>query len=633
MEGAARYALAPPAARRPAADEEEGEGEIRIVNAREHNLKSLDVAIPRGRLTVVTGVSGSGKSTLAFDILFSEGQRRYLESLNAYARSIVQPAGRPEVDAVTGIPPTVAIEQRLSRGGRKSTVATTTEVWHFLRLLYVKLGIQHCIHDGAPVRPQSAASIVAQLLRDHAGAARRPARAAGRRPQGRLHRPRQVGQGARPHPPARRRRVPAGRPVPAPRPLPRAHRRAAGGRRRRRRRRRGRGDAALAGRAHRRGRQGRRPPARAARRAARGDGGRRRGDRRRRHRARLLDAPRLPGLRHQLSRARPAHVQLQQPPRLVRQLRRHRAGDHARAARRARRLGAGRGREEARPPRAAFPLRRGRAGGRLRRGPLPRLPRHPAQPGVARGALRGRVDRRRRQALGRRRAPLGRGAAAGRPRRRDRPRRGERDPLAARLPGAGGPRLPHARPRGADALGRRGAAHPPRGAARQQPAGRVLRARRADHRPASARQRGAARRPRHAEGQGQHAGRRRARRGHHPPRRPRHRHRPRRRQARRPAGRRGHGGRAGAAPRLAHRPLPGAADGAPAAAAPPGGARRRGRRRPGAAAARAPRCTTCRRSTCACRSAGWSPSPASAARASRRSPATCCSPTCTPPSP
>jgi excinuclease ABC subunit A len=142
---------------------------IRIVNAREHNLKSMDVDIPRGKFSVVTGVSGSGKSTLAFDILFNEGQRRYLESLNAYARSIVQPAGRPEVDAVYGIPPTVAIEQRLSRGGRKSTVATTTEVWHFLRLLYVKVGLQHCPKDGSPVKPQSAESIAAQLLRDHKG--------------------------------------------------------------------------------------------------------------------------------------------------------------------------------------------------------------------------------------------------------------------------------------------------------------------------------------------------------------------------------------------------------------------------------------------------------------------------------
>jgi excinuclease ABC subunit A len=142
---------------------------IRIVNAREHNLKGVNVDIPRGKFNVVTGVSGSGKSTLAFDILFNEGQRRYLESLNAYARSIVQPAGRPEVDAVWGIPPTVAIEQRLSRGGRKSTVATTTEVWHFLRLLYVKLGVQHCVHDGAPVKPQSVESIAAQLMRDYRG--------------------------------------------------------------------------------------------------------------------------------------------------------------------------------------------------------------------------------------------------------------------------------------------------------------------------------------------------------------------------------------------------------------------------------------------------------------------------------
>jgi excinuclease ABC subunit A len=142
---------------------------IRIVNAREHNLKGVHVSIPRGKFSVVTGVSGSGKSTLAFDILFNEGQRRYLESLNAYARSIVQPAGRPEVDAVLGIPPTVAIEQRLSRGGRRSTVATVTEVWHFMRLLWVKLGIGHCVKDGTPVAPQSAQSIAAQLLTQHRG--------------------------------------------------------------------------------------------------------------------------------------------------------------------------------------------------------------------------------------------------------------------------------------------------------------------------------------------------------------------------------------------------------------------------------------------------------------------------------
>jgi len=145
------------------------ENSIQIINAREHNLKSLSVNIPRGKFTVVTGVSGSGKSTLAFDILFNEGQRRYLESLNAYARSIVQPAGRPEVDAVYGIPPTVAIEQRLSRGGRKSTVGTTTEVWHFLRLLFVKLGTQHCIHDGTKVAPQTPEKIAAQLMKNFRG--------------------------------------------------------------------------------------------------------------------------------------------------------------------------------------------------------------------------------------------------------------------------------------------------------------------------------------------------------------------------------------------------------------------------------------------------------------------------------
>jgi excinuclease ABC subunit A len=142
---------------------------IRIHNAREHNLKNIDVSIPRERFTVVTGVSGSGKSTLAFDILFAEGQRRYLESLNAYARQFVQPASRPDVDAIFGIPPTVAIEQRASRGGRKSTVATLTEVYHFLRLLYVKVGTQYCPDHDAPIAPQSEQAIAAKLLRDYAG--------------------------------------------------------------------------------------------------------------------------------------------------------------------------------------------------------------------------------------------------------------------------------------------------------------------------------------------------------------------------------------------------------------------------------------------------------------------------------
>jgi excinuclease ABC subunit A len=143
--------------------------EISILHAREHNLKGIDAHIPRGRFTVITGVSGSGKSTVAFDILFAEGQRRYLESINAYARQFVQPAARPEVDAVTGVPPTVAIEQRTSRGGRKSTVATQTEIAHFLRLLYVKLGTQYCPDCAVPIRPQTPEAIAAAVLRRHRG--------------------------------------------------------------------------------------------------------------------------------------------------------------------------------------------------------------------------------------------------------------------------------------------------------------------------------------------------------------------------------------------------------------------------------------------------------------------------------
>ena len=142
---------------------------IRIVGAREHNLQSLDVAIPRGKFTVITGVSGSGKSTLAFDVLFNEGQRRYLESLNAYARQFVEPASRADCDAVIGVPPTVAIEQRTSRGGHKSTVATLTEIHHFLRLLFTKVGVQHCPDCAIPIRPQTPEAIRERLLDERFG--------------------------------------------------------------------------------------------------------------------------------------------------------------------------------------------------------------------------------------------------------------------------------------------------------------------------------------------------------------------------------------------------------------------------------------------------------------------------------
>ena len=401
---------------------------IRIVNAHEHNLKNLSVDIPRGKFSVITGVSGSGKSTLAFDILFNEGQRRYLESLNAYARSIVQPAGRPEVDAVYGIPPTVAIEQRLSRGGRKSTVATTTEVWHFLRLLWVKLGL-------AALRARRRAGAAAER-REHCRAAaarpprpaRGPAGAAGGGAQGRLHRPGQVGQGARPHAPARRRRVPEARPLAAAGPLQGAHAGAAGGRH---------GDHARErGRAARRavqgagGRQGRDAPAASAGRPGRGDGvgaehgGHRRGEG-------VLHQARLPGVRHQLPRAGPAHVLLQQQARLVHDLRRHRSGADARAAQGLRRFEA---RRRPEGPRAELSFGRGRSR-RRRRCAVPRLPRHAAESELAPGQLRWPSHQRGRSTVGGPGARVGREPDARRPpvgaRDRHRPRCHHRDRRAA----------------------------------------------------------------------------------------------------------------------------------------------------------------------------------------------------------
>ena len=157
------------AAEEPGAANPASSASIQVRGAREHNLRNIDVSIPRNCFTVVTGVSGSGKSTLAFDLVFAEGQRRYLESLNAYARQFVEPAARADVDAIFGIPPTVAIEQRTSRGGRKSTVATLTEIHHFLRLLFMKLGTQYCPKCDVAIEPQSVEAIAARIVRDYRG--------------------------------------------------------------------------------------------------------------------------------------------------------------------------------------------------------------------------------------------------------------------------------------------------------------------------------------------------------------------------------------------------------------------------------------------------------------------------------
>ena len=140
-----------------------GSEAIEIHGAREHNLKNISLTIPRDEMVVITGLSGSGKSTLAFDILFAEGQRRFLDSMSPYARQFVQQLEKPDVDQIDGLPPSVAIEQRITRGGGKSTVATITEIHQFLRLLYAKLGTQHCPDCHVPVAKSSLTAIADEL--------------------------------------------------------------------------------------------------------------------------------------------------------------------------------------------------------------------------------------------------------------------------------------------------------------------------------------------------------------------------------------------------------------------------------------------------------------------------------------
>ena len=139
---------------------------ISLRGARHHNLKNVSLDIPRDKLVVISGLSGSGKSTLAFDILFAEGQRRFLDSMSAYARQFAEQLEKPEIDQLQGLPPTVAIEQRVSQGGGKSTVATVTELWNFIRLLYSKLGTLYCPGCEIPVEKQSLTAIE-NAIRSH----------------------------------------------------------------------------------------------------------------------------------------------------------------------------------------------------------------------------------------------------------------------------------------------------------------------------------------------------------------------------------------------------------------------------------------------------------------------------------
>src|SRR6187399_1969319 len=137
---------------------------IKIVGARQHNLKNLNVEIPREQLVVVTGLSGSGKSSLAFDTLYAEGQRRYVESLSAYARQFLDQMQKPDVDFIEGLSPAIAIEQRSSGGNPRSTIATTTEIYDYLRLLYSSVGQPHDPQTGVPIRRLTAQDIVDRIL-------------------------------------------------------------------------------------------------------------------------------------------------------------------------------------------------------------------------------------------------------------------------------------------------------------------------------------------------------------------------------------------------------------------------------------------------------------------------------------
>src|SRR5512136_2712922 len=137
---------------------------IRIRGAREHNLKGISLEIPRDALVVVTGVSGSGKSSLAFDTLYAEGQRRYVESLSAYARQFLEQLDKPDVDAIEGLSPAISIEQRTASANPRSTVGTVTEIYDYLRLLFARIGKPHCPQCGLEIAPQTTPKIIDQIL-------------------------------------------------------------------------------------------------------------------------------------------------------------------------------------------------------------------------------------------------------------------------------------------------------------------------------------------------------------------------------------------------------------------------------------------------------------------------------------
>src|SRR5499426_1301162 len=142
---------------------------IRIRGAREHNLKNVDVDLPRDSLLVITGLSGSGKSSLAFDTIYAEGQRRYVESLSAYARQFLELMQKPDVESIEGLSPAISIEQKTTSRNPRSTVGTVTEIYDYLRLLFARVGLPHCPQCGRPIARQSVQQIVDQVMELPAG--------------------------------------------------------------------------------------------------------------------------------------------------------------------------------------------------------------------------------------------------------------------------------------------------------------------------------------------------------------------------------------------------------------------------------------------------------------------------------
>ena len=136
---------------------------INVKGAREHNLKNIDVSIPKDSITVITGLSGSGKSSLAFDTIYAEGQRRYVESLSAYARQFLEMMQKPDLDQIDGLSPAIAIEQKTTSKNPRSTVGTVTEVYDYLRLLFARIGVPHSPATGLPITSQTVTQMVDQV--------------------------------------------------------------------------------------------------------------------------------------------------------------------------------------------------------------------------------------------------------------------------------------------------------------------------------------------------------------------------------------------------------------------------------------------------------------------------------------